>query len=111
MKELKARSQRFSSESEPICQFVIPDVPNGSSLTLQMLLFTNVYAAPIWMASSIYYFHRHAFGTDEHYEKILAIIFFIVASPLEACRLYLGYSGNLREKVDVSTFYEFIVSN
>lgn len=75
------------------------DTPNNSSLPLQMSLFANVYTLPVWIAVSMYYFYIHSLGLNDTYEKVLAIIFFGVASPMEAGRLYLGYSGNLRERV------------
>lgn len=76
-----------------------PDTPCNSSLPLQMSLFANIYTMPVWIAASMYYFYIHSLGLNDTYERVLAIIFFFIASPLEASRLYLGYSGNLRERV------------
>lgn len=77
------------------------DTPCNSSLPLQMSLFANVYTLPVWVAASAYYFYIHSLGLNDTYERVLALVFFCLATPLEASRLYLGYSGNLRERVHI----------
>lgn len=82
-----------------------------------MSLFANVYTLPVWVAASAYYFYMHSLRLNDTYERVLALVFFCLATPLEASRLYLGYSGNLRERVDISIqnsfdssdFYLFIL--
>lgn len=76
----------------------------SSSLSLQIALFLNVYLAPIWASLSIYHLYVNADleNNEEDYESVLSVIFLTIAIPLEVVRLYLGYSGNLREKVGQS---------
>lgn len=78
------------------------EIPNNSSLLLQMALFCNVYIFPVWFASLLCMFYTHYLDINLIYEKVLATIMFCVACPLEIWRLYLGYSGNLLEKVSIS---------
>ncbi|XP_055303454.1 transmembrane protein 17-like [Sitodiplosis mosellana] len=78
----------------------IIEIPNSASLTLQILLFTNVYLSPVWILSSLQFFYMNAFDeSGKHNTIILGGALFLIAAPLEICRLYLGYSGNLREKI------------
>lgn len=79
--------------------FSLAEVENNSSLSLQILLFFNVYLAPIWTIFSIYYMYISYKQHEVNYEIILSLIFLIIAIPLEFGRIYLGYSGNLRERV------------
>lgn len=82
---------RFSSPVE---------IRNSASLPLQILLFVNVYLAPIWMVSSLQFFYVYAQDeTAKHNQIVLGAVLFVIACPLEICRLCLGYSGNLREDV------------
>lgn len=76
------------------------EIKNSASLTLQILLFLNVYLCPFWILSSLQFFYMHAFDeSGKHNTILLGAALFVIAAPLEICRLYLGYSGNLREKV------------
>lgn len=76
------------------------EIPNSASLSLQMLLFVNVYLCAIWMMSMLEFFYMHAFDdSGKHTTIILGAALFLIAGPLEICRLYLGYSGNLTENV------------
>lgn len=46
------------------------------------------------------FFYMHAFDdSGKHNTIILGAALFLIAAPLEICRLYLGYSANLREMV------------
>lgn len=81
--------------------------PNHSSLPLQMALFCNVYALPVWLVIFLCAFYFHLLHIKEIYEHILFVISMFVALPLEIWRLYLGYSGNLRENVCVSNDFNF----
>lgn len=77
------------------------EIPNSACLSLQILLYVNVYLCPIWIISSLQFFYMHAFDdSGKHNTILLGAALFLIAGPLEICRLYLGYSGNLREKVD-----------
>lgn len=52
------------------------------------------------MLSSLQFFYVHTFDeSGKHNQVILGAALFLIAAPLEICRLYLGYSGNLRENV------------
>lgn len=52
------------------------------------------------------FFYMHAFDdSGRHNTVILGAALFLIAGPLEICRLYLGYSGNLTE--NVRQFYSF----
>lgn len=76
------------------------EVPNSASLSLQILLFINVYLCAFWIMSMLQFFYMHAFDdSGKHNTIILGAALFLIAAPLEICRLYLGYSGNLREMV------------
>lgn len=82
-----------------------PETTQSSSLTLQILLFINVYLVPIWMISSLQFFYVHTFDeAGRHNQIVLGAALFLIAAPLEICRLYLGYSGNLRERVRLIFF-------
>lgn len=81
------------------------DVPNSASLILQIFLFINAYLAPIWIISQLQFFYMHTFDeSGKHNQIILGAALFVIAAPLEICRIYLGYSGNLREKVQSINF-------
>lgn len=83
------------------------EIPNSASLVLQILLFINVYLSPIWMISSLQFYYMHAFDeSGKHSTIVLGGALFLIAAPLEICRLYLGYSGNLRENVRFTNFFE-----
>lgn len=49
--------------------------------------------------------------SGKHNQIVLGAALFVISAPLEICRLYLGYSGNLREKVllhvEYFTYYLF----
>ncbi|XP_031625195.1 transmembrane protein 17-like [Contarinia nasturtii] len=78
----------------------IIEIPNSSSLSLQIILFVNVYLSPIWILSSLQFFYMHAFDeSGKHNTIILGAALFLISAPLEVGRLYLGYSGNLNEKI------------
>lgn len=52
------------------------------------------------MISSLQFYYMHAFDeSGKHSTIVLGGALFLIAAPLEICRLYLGYSGNLRENV------------
>ncbi|NWR58139.1 TMM17 protein, partial [Bucorvus abyssinicus] len=82
-----------------------PQQPGGradneivSSLPLQMSLYFNVYFFPFWWLSTIVMLHLKYPALSDYYKFILVTVM-ILASAIEVVRLYLGYMGNLQEKV------------
>ncbi|NXC32266.1 TMM17 protein, partial [Campylorhamphus procurvoides] len=69
-----------------------------SSLPLQMSLYFNVYFFPFWWLSTVVILYLKYPVLSDYYKFILVTIM-ILASLIEAIRLYLGYMGNLQEKV------------
>ncbi|NXV71899.1 TMM17 protein, partial [Atlantisia rogersi] len=69
-----------------------------SSLPLQMSLYFNVYYFPFWWLSAVVMLHQKYPELSDYYKFILVTIM-ILASLIEVIRLYLGYMGNLLEKV------------
>lgn len=69
-----------------------------SNLPLQMALYFNVWLLPIWFFISIISLdHKYIQLTDVY--KFITVSIFLLISILECTRLYLGYLGNLAEKV------------
>ncbi|XP_038008828.1 transmembrane protein 17B-like isoform X2 [Motacilla alba alba] len=60
-----------------------------SSLPLQVMLYFNVYYFPVWCLAEGIMLHL----------KFLLVTAFLILSLAEGSRLYLGYLGNLQEKV------------
>ncbi|XP_062858643.1 transmembrane protein 17B [Trichomycterus rosablanca] len=69
-----------------------------SSLPLQMSLFFNMWFFPLWWISEVVMLHLKYPALPDYYKFILITIL-IVMTLIEAIRLYLGYAGNLQEKV------------
>ncbi|XP_014677891.1 PREDICTED: transmembrane protein 17-like [Priapulus caudatus] len=69
-----------------------------SSLPWQMSLYFNVYFFPIWLVTNLITFYLKFHYLDMLYQIILITIF-ITITAVEIIRLYLGYLGNLCEKV------------
>ncbi|NWS15522.1 TMM17 protein, partial [Pachyramphus minor] len=69
-----------------------------SSLPLQMSLYFNVYFFPFWWLSTVVILYLKYPDLSDYYKFILVTIM-ILASLIEVIRLYLGYMGNLQEKV------------
>ncbi|NXD81060.1 TMM17 protein, partial [Halcyon senegalensis] len=69
-----------------------------ASLPLQMSLYFNVYYFPFWWLCTVVMLHLKYPALSDYYKFILVTIM-IVASLVEVIRLYLGYMGNLQEKV------------
>ncbi|XP_027758378.1 transmembrane protein 17 isoform X1 [Empidonax traillii] len=69
-----------------------------SSLPLQMSLYFNVYYFPCWWLSTVVILFLKYPDLSDYYKFILVTIM-ILASIIEIIRLYLGYMGNLQEKV------------
>ncbi|XP_048829204.1 transmembrane protein 17B isoform X1 [Brienomyrus brachyistius] len=69
-----------------------------SCLPLQMCLFFNVYFFPLWWVSEVVILHLKYPALPDYYKFILITVL-ILMTLIEAIRLYLGYAGNLQEKV------------
>ncbi|XP_032840116.2 transmembrane protein 17 isoform X2 [Tyto alba] len=69
-----------------------------SSLPLQMSLYFNVYFFPFWWLTAVVMLHLKYPVLSDDYKFILVTV--MILTPLiEVIRLYLGYMGNLQEKV------------
>ncbi|XP_044516621.1 transmembrane protein 17 [Gracilinanus agilis] len=69
-----------------------------SSLALQMSLYFNIYFFPFWWVSSIIMLLLKYPVLPDYYKFILVTVVILI-TLIEAIRLYLGYMGNLQEKV------------
>ncbi|XP_050762822.1 transmembrane protein 17B-like [Gymnogyps californianus] len=69
-----------------------------ASLPLQMMLYFNVYYFPVWCLAEGMMLQLKYHLLPWHYQFLLAAAFLIL-SLAEGSRLYLGYVGNLQEKV------------
>ncbi|KAM6112031.1 LOW QUALITY PROTEIN: transmembrane protein 17B-like [Pterocles gutturalis] len=68
-----------------------------ASLPLQMLLYFNVYYFPVWFLAEGLMLQLKYHLLPQHYQFLLVAAFLILS--LAGLRLYLGYVGNLQEKV------------
>ncbi|KAG7467963.1 hypothetical protein MATL_G00137800 [Megalops atlanticus] len=69
-----------------------------SSLPLQMSLFFNLCFFPLWWVCEVVMLHLKYPVLPDYYKFILITVL-IIMTLIEAIRLYLGYAGNLQEKV------------
>uniref|UniRef100_A0A8C6UMM4 Transmembrane protein 17 n=1 Tax=Neogobius melanostomus TaxID=47308 RepID=A0A8C6UMM4_9GOBI len=69
-----------------------------SSLNLQMSLYFNMWFFPFWWICEIVMLNLKYSALPDYYKFILVTIL-IVMTCIEAIRLFLGYAGNLQEKV------------
>ncbi|KAM8887268.1 transmembrane protein 17A isoform 2-T2 [Spinachia spinachia] len=69
-----------------------------SHLPLQMLLYFNIFYFPCWWFSAVFMLEVKFHYLPGYYQALL-ITGMILLSVIEAVRLYLGYVGNLEEKV------------
>ncbi|XP_041260305.1 transmembrane protein 17 [Onychostruthus taczanowskii] len=69
-----------------------------SSLPLQMSLYFNVYFFPFWWLITVAILYMKYPALSDYYKFILVTVMILV-SLTELIRLYLGYVGNLLEKV------------
>ncbi|XP_003230419.1 transmembrane protein 17 [Anolis carolinensis] len=76
----------------------VPDNEIVSSLPLQMSLYFNLCFFPFWWLSNILMLQLKYPVLPDYYKFILVTIA-ILTSLIEIIRLYLGYMGNLQEKV------------
>ncbi|EDO39291.1 predicted protein, partial [Nematostella vectensis] len=80
----------------PIIIFVGNEIV--SDLPLQMALYFNVYFSPFWFLTAFVILAAKYDKLDFYYKFVLIAIY-IVMAIVESTRLYLGYLGNLHEKV------------
>lgn len=69
-----------------------------SNLPLQMSLFFNVWFSPFWYTTCIVMLVAKYAKLDSVY-KFITIVVYVAMAIVEILRLYLGYAGNLQEKV------------
>ncbi|MBN3304271.1 TM17A protein, partial [Amia calva] len=79
--------QRYTAEHEIV-----------SHLPLQMLLYFNVFFFPFWWVSEVCMLELK-FSLLPGYYQCLLVTGVILLTVLECSRLYLGYVGNLKERV------------
>ncbi|OXU25970.1 hypothetical protein TSAR_009289 [Trichomalopsis sarcophagae] len=76
-----------------------------SSLPLQIALYLNVRYSPIWLLVLLYYLDKKYYDLSEVY-KFVSVAVFLAVTGLECARLYLGYLGNLGEKIpELASFW------
>nr|XP_004660153.2 transmembrane protein 17 isoform X1 [Jaculus jaculus] len=75
-----------------------PDNETVSSLGLQMSLYFNTYFFPLWWVSCVTMLHMKYSVLPDYY-KFIVITVIVLVTLIEGIRLYLGYVGNLQEKV------------
>ncbi|KDO23372.1 hypothetical protein SPRG_11464 [Saprolegnia parasitica CBS 223.65] len=89
---------------------IVQQAEVGVNLPLQMLLYYNVYfdafTYPIWIAV---FYHKMTVlsyvSTIRKYAEICCVCIYV---PTDVLRLYLGYSGNLLEKVPHLVGFAFL---
>ncbi|KAG1957933.1 transmembrane protein [Pimephales promelas] len=69
-----------------------------SHLPLQMLLYFNMFFFPFWWISELMMLHLKFCYLPAYYQCLL-VTGMVLISILEVLRVYLGYVGNLKEKV------------
>ena len=80
------------------------EIDYSSSLPLQMLLYFNVCFFPCWLFSLTFVLPILALATA-NYHVILMVFAFIFKAVIECVRLYLGYAGNLAERMPELTAF------
>ncbi|XP_026469464.1 transmembrane protein 17-like [Ctenocephalides felis] len=76
-----------------------------TSIVLQILLYVNVRLLPIWSFVTIYCLY---FKFDElnRIHRIIMVPLILGVISIECVRLFMGYNGNLREKLsDLAGFW------
>lgn len=69
-----------------------------SDLGLQLALYLNCYFSPCWFVVCIIMLNLKYSKVNQFYKFVLIVVYIVMAC-IELTRLYLGYSGNLQEKV------------
>ncbi|XP_064392157.1 transmembrane protein 17B-like [Halichondria panicea] len=67
-------------------------------LPLQMSLYFNAFYSPLWLVTLVVTLQTKYAVLATHYQ-FATILIYIVMVIVETARLYLGYQGNLREKI------------
>jgi transmembrane protein 17 len=80
------------------------EIDYSSSLPLQMLLYFNVCFYPCWLFAVAFVLPCIPYQTDNS-TLILMIFAFTFKAVIEAARLYLGYAGNLAERMPELTAF------
>ncbi|XP_058810699.1 transmembrane protein 17-like [Phymastichus coffea] len=76
-----------------------------SNLPLQIALYFNVRYYPVWVLFLIYYLDAKYYDLSQVY-KFVSVAAFLAVTVLEGTRLYLGYLGNLSEKIpELASFW------
>ena len=70
----------------------------STSLLLQMFMFFNICFFPFWITANALMLNIKYDYLDSTY-KVLLIAIQVIFGIVEVIRLYLGYVGNLQEKV------------
>ncbi|UJR33701.1 hypothetical protein I4U23_021130 [Adineta vaga] len=92
------RTNNFQSKQARI------EIDYSSSLPLQMLLYFNVCFFPCWLFSLIFVLPVLAV-TSKNQHAILMVFAFGFKAIIECVRLYLGYTGNLAERMPELTAF------
>lgn len=80
------------------------EIDYSSSLPLQMLLYFNVCFFPCWLFSLTFVLPVLTL-TQANHHVILMVFAFIFKAVIECVRLYLGYAGNLAERMPELTAF------
>ncbi|CAF1113789.1 unnamed protein product [Adineta steineri] len=80
------------------------EIDYSSSLPLQMLLYFNVCFFPCWLFSLTFVLPILA-TSAKNYPAILMVFAFLFKAIIEFIRLYLGYAGNLAERMPELTAF------
>ncbi|XP_058877276.1 transmembrane protein 17B-like [Acipenser ruthenus] len=75
-----------------------PNHEVASNLPLQMSLYFNAFFFPFWWISEVVMLDLKVPALQDYYKFILVTVL-VVMTAIELIRLYLGYTGNLQEKV------------
>ncbi|EQC27569.1 hypothetical protein, variant [Saprolegnia diclina VS20] len=89
---------------------IVQQAEVGINLPLQMLLYYNVifdaFTSPIWIAVFYHKMRELTYAsTIRKYAEICCVCIYL---PTDGMRLYLGYSGNLLEKVPHLVGFTFL---
>ncbi|KAE8742767.1 hypothetical protein FOCC_FOCC011695 [Frankliniella occidentalis] len=93
-----ATVKAFSLKQQPTQDFISLGHEITSCLPLQMSLYFNVLIFPFWILISIIMLYlKYEYLTTIH--RFILILIIVCLTTIESIRLYLGYLGNLSEKV------------
>ncbi|XP_022069459.1 transmembrane protein 17B [Acanthochromis polyacanthus] len=91
----QSRTEAFSKDHDT---FLPHDKRVLSSLQLQMSLYFNMWFFPLWWISETVMLQLKYPALPDYYKFILVTVLLLM-TLIEGIRLYLGYAGNLQEKV------------